>query len=266
MNMKRQVLNLILLLLVGAAFHLNAQTSTPAEAEASFVKFYEVVAKANQNKVTVAVMLDAMNAQDSDPKAVSRIKAWDKNRDGLIDRQEGTSGVTADLMAYVEEQMKTDSDGDGVLSTSEYVFAVSDPTGEKTPSGLTRRQEIMFKSADTNKDNKYSRAESIAANAYRNQHSYVGRAVAYRARVFDLNADRKYDLTEFALLYGVQPGEAVPPPIQEKFNGKAGSVPNHNYYNVMMRLIHLPLNELAELDARITAYEKQPGKAAISAK
>jgi hypothetical protein len=133
---------------------------------------------------------------------------------------------------------------------------VPDPNGEKTPSGLTRRQEIMFRGADTDKDNKYSRAEAIATNSYRWAHSYRGRYTAYRARVYDLNQDRQYDLTEFALIYGVKPGESVPQAIQEKFNGAAATPANHNYYNVMMRIIHFPLAEMNELDQRITAYQR----------
>lgn len=89
--------------------------------------------------------------------------------------------------------------------------------------------------------------------------------MAYRARVFDLNGDRKYDLNEFALIYGAKLGEPVPQPIQEKFNGKSFGNGNHTYYNVMMWLVHKPLNELAEMDARITAYEKHyAAKAATS--
>jgi Ca2+-binding EF-hand superfamily protein len=262
------------LALLGAAITFNAQAqhgalrqgTTPEEAAASFAKFYDVVAKANGNKVTIAVMIDAMNAQDSDAKALQRIKAWDKNRDGLIAREEGAQGVKTDLMAYVDEQMKTDSDGDGVLSMAEFTLAVPDPQSPKKENGLTQRQEIMFRGADTNKDEKYSREEAIATNAYRNYHSYIGRRVAYRARVFDLNQDRKYDLTEFALIYGAKPGEPVPQAIQEKFNGKSFGNGNHTYYNVMMRIVHMPLDELAAMDARITEYEKHHATGAAKAR
>lgn len=274
MKFTRQLLNLFTLALLGAAFTFNAQAqhgalrqgSTPDEAAASFLKFYDVVAKANQNNVTIAVMIDAMNAQDSDSKAIQRIKAWDKNRDGLIAREEGAQGVRADLTAYVDEQMKTDGDGDGVLSPAEFTLAVPDPQSPKKESGLTNRQEIMFRDADANKDNKYSREESVAANAYRNYHSYLGRAVAYRVRVFDLNQDRQYDLTEFALLYNVKPGETVPQAIQDKFKGRSATPANHGYYNVMMRIIHFPISEMEELDRRITAYEQHhaPGAKAAS--
>ena len=77
------------------------------------------------------------------------------------------------------------------------------------------------------------------------------------ARVFDLNQDRKYDLNEFALVYGAKPGEPIPPAILDKHNSKSFGAGNHSYYHVMMRLIHAPQAELQEIDARITAYEKQ---------
>ncbi|MCI0387687.1 MAG: hypothetical protein MOB07_02800 [Acidobacteria bacterium] len=237
------------------AANQQSKYNTPAEVAVEFGRFFDLLDKDRDGAVTVAEMLDAHNAQD-DPKAVARIKAWDRNRNGRIERQEAADGVKADLMTVVDEQMKVDSDGDGILSVAEYTLAVPDPHSDKTASGLTKRQEIMFRSADNNKDDKYSREEAIAANSYRWTHSYRGRYAAYRARVFDLNRDRQYDLAEFALIYGVKPGEPVPQAIQEKFKGQGASVSSHSYYNVMMRIIHFPLAEMDELDQRVTAYEK----------
>jgi hypothetical protein len=101
------------------------------------------------------------------------------SENGRVERREALDGVKADLLSVVDEQMKVDSDGDGLLSLAEYALAVPDPHSEKTASGLTRRQEIMFRSADTNKDSKYSREESLATNSYRWTHSYRGRHAAY---------------------------------------------------------------------------------------
>lgn len=253
-----------LLALIASLTFAQSQTqskyTTPAEAAVEFERFFDLLDKDRDGAVPLADMLDAHNAGD-DPRAVARIKAWDKNRNGHIERQEGSDGVKHDLMTVVNEQMKVDTDGDGILSLTEFTLAVPDPNGEKTPSGLTRRQEIMFRSADTDKDNKYSRAESIATNSYRWAHSYRGRYTAYRARVFDLNQDRQYDLAEFALIYGVKPGESVPQAIQEKFKGTGATPANHNYYNVMMRIIHFPLAEMDELDRRISAYQQSHGEA-----
>jgi hypothetical protein len=227
----------------------------PADVAAEFERFFDLLDRDRDAAVPLAEMLDAHNAQD-DPKAVARIKAWDKNRNGRIERQEGLDGVNADLLTVVDEQMKVDGNGDGLLSLTEYTLAVPDPHSERTASGLTKRQELMFRSADADQDNQYSRAEALAANAYRWTHSYRGRRAAYRARVFDLNQDRQYDLTEFALLYGIKPGETIPQAIQEKFKGRSASVANHSYYNVMMRIIHFPFAEMDELERRVAAYEK----------
>lgn len=115
----------------------------------------------------------------------------------------------------------------------------------------------MFPGADLDNDDKYSREEAVATNSYRWAHSYRGRHAAYRARVFDLNQDRQYDLAEFALIYGVKPGEPPPQAIQEKFKGQgAAAAANHSYYRVMMRIIHFPLSEIESLERRIDAYEK----------
>jgi hypothetical protein len=121
---------------------------------------------------------------------------------------------------------------------------------------ITKRQEVMFSSADADKDDRYNRAEAIASLSRRSQYGYVGRRIAYRARIFDLDRDRRYDLREFAMIYGVKPGEPIPQAVLDKYNSKSFGAGNHTYYNVMMRLIHTPQAELAEIDQRITAFEK----------
>jgi hypothetical protein len=261
-NVKGALIVFLGLLSAGTA---GAQSlRTPEEMVAEFGRFFDLLDKDRDAALPLAKVIDAHCAQD-DPKAVARIKAWDKNRNGRVERMEALEGVRADLSAVVDEQMKVDSDGDGVLSISEYTLAVPDPHGEKTASGLTRRQEIMFRDADVDKNNKYSREESLATNSYRWAHSYRGRHAAYRARAFDLNHDRKYDLAEFALIYGVKSGDPVPQTIQEKFKGSGSFASDHNYYNVMMRILHFPLNQMAELEGRIDEYEKQHAVSGLKA-
>lgn len=243
----------------------------PEDAAAAFGGFFGVVDKDSDGKVTLAELLDAHNAEESDAKTLSHFKSWDTDRDGFIIQREGEAGVKAYVLDQVEQQLKADGDGNGVLSLSEFALAVPDPNGEKlTGSDITRRQELMFRSADTDKDSRYTRAEAIASMSRRSQYGYIGRRVAYRARAFDLNLDRKYDLNEFALIYGAKPGETIPQAIFDKHNSKSFGAGNHTYYNVMMRLIHTPQNELKEIDLRIAAYEKRHGvpevKAAIHEK
>jgi Ca2+-binding EF-hand superfamily protein len=234
-----------------------AVPAKPEDAAAAFIEFFTVIDKNRDGKVTLAEMLDAHNAEDAGAKTLVRIKAWDTDKDGAISRAEGEVGVRAYVLEQVEQQFKADGDGDGVLSLNEFALAVHDPNGEKLPgSDITRRQEIMFRSADTDKDNRYNRAEAIASLSRRSQYGYVGRRVAYRARVFDLDQDRRYDLREFALIYGVKPGEPIPQAILDKHNSKSFGAGNHTYYNVMMRLIHTPQAELAEIEQRGTAFEK----------
>jgi len=249
-----------------AASANDAAEARPEDAAAAFVSFFGVVDKDGDGKVTLAQLLDAHNAEESDTKTLARFKSWDANSDGFVTRSEGETGVKAYVLDQVEQQLKADGDGNGVLSLSEFALAVPDPNGEKPAGGdVTRRQELMFRSADTDKDNQYTRAEAIASMSRRSQYGYVGRRVAYRSRGFDLNQDRKYDLNEFALIYGAKPGEAIPQAILDKHNSKSFGAGNHTYYNVMMRLIHTPQNELKEIDLRITAYEKRHGPAEVKA-
>lgn len=221
-------------------FAARAEDARPVrgvdDAVSAFSSFHALVAKSNGGVVTLPTLIDSMNAKDGDPKSLVRLKAWDKNGDGRISPEEGSAGLRTDMADFVEEQMKSDADGDGALSIAEYALAVPDAQGEKTPSGLTKRQEIMFRSADANKDEKYSREEAIASQAYRQYHSYRGRAVAYRARVLDANRDGRYDSTELAALYGVKSSDGAD---------------NQTYDKVMMRIIHMPLTEMEALEKRL---------------
>ena len=236
----------------------DAAAAKPEDAAAAFATFFTTIDQNHDGKVTVSELLDAHNAEASDTKTLAGLTAWDSNKDAFVTQAEGEAGVIAYVLDQVEQQLKADGDSNGVLSLNEFALAVPDPNGEKlVGSDVTKRQELMFRSADTDKDNQYARAEATASMARRSQYGYLGRRVAYRARVFDLNQDRKYDLPEFALIYGVKPGEPVPQAIQEKFKGQGASPGIHNYYNVMMRVIHFPLTEMDELEGRITAYEKQ---------
>jgi Ca2+-binding EF-hand superfamily protein len=234
------------LLALPLAGQITHATATPKDAAAAFAAFYGQVEKQSAGPVTIERMIDAMNAADGDPKSLARIKAWDTNRDGLIDRKEGAAGAEGEILATVKEQMAADADGDGALSAAEYALAVPDAQGEKSASGLTKRQQIMFASGDADKNGSYSRNEAVAANSYRHYHSFLGRAAAFRARVLDRNRNGIYELDEFASLYGIAPGQPVVDEIRTKFG--AG---NHTYYRVMMRIIHMPLEEIQELDTRL---------------
>jgi Ca2+-binding EF-hand superfamily protein len=234
-----------------------AVTAKPEDAAAAFIEFFNVIDKDGNGEVTLTELLNAHNAEDAGPKILAQIKSWDTDRDGLISRTEGEAGVKAYVLEQVNQQFRADGDGDGVLSLSEFALAVHDPNGEKTPgSDITIRQETMFRSADVDKDSRYNRSEAIASLSRRSQYGYVGRRIAYRARIFDLDRDRRYDLREFAMIYGVKPGEPIPQAILDKHNSKSFGAGNHTYYNVMMRLIHTPQAELAEIEQRITAFEK----------
>ena len=125
---------------------------------------------------------------------------------------------------------------------------------------MTRRQQIMFRSGDADEDGFQSHEEVVAAMSYRQFHSYLGRLAALRARVFDLDANGKYDETEFGLVYGVKAGEPLPPAIGEKFRGKSFGAGNHDYYNMMMRIVHMPLEDMAELNERIDAFKRAGGR------
>jgi hypothetical protein len=237
--------------------------TSPAQARASFEKFYDLVSSRNSGKVHVAVMIDAMCAQE-DPKTLQRIQAWDGNGDGVISRAEGGEGMLKDLSRSVDDQMSGDTNGDAILSQGEYALAVPDPNGAKQASGLTKRQEIMFESGDVNKDQRYSREEAKAAMSYRLYHGYIGRTQALRARVFDADQNRKYEETEFGMVFGIPSGTALPTEIAEKFRGKAFGAGNHNYYNMMMRIIHLPLPELRNLEKRIDEFSQGDSASAPS--
>jgi Ca2+-binding EF-hand superfamily protein len=235
----------------------SAVTARPEDAVAAFIKFFNVIDQDGDGKVTLAELLNAHNAEDAGARILAQIKAWDTDRDGMISRAEGETGVKAYVMAQVDQQFRADGDGDGVLLLSEFALAVHDPNGEKLPgSDVTKRQEVMFRSADADKDGRYNRAEAIASLSRRSQYGYIGRRIAYRARIFDLDRDRRYDLGEFAMIYGVKPGEPIQQAVLGKHNSKSFGAGNHTYYNVMMRLIHTPQAELAEIDQRITAFEK----------
>jgi Ca2+-binding EF-hand superfamily protein len=237
----------------------------PEDAAAAFTAFFATIDRDRDGKVTVNDLLDAHNAEASDSKTLTRLTTWDSNKDGFVTQAEGEAGVIAYVLDQVEQQLKADGDSNGTLSLVEFALAVPDPNGEKLAgSDVTKRQELMFRSADTDKNNQYTRAEAIASMSRRSQYGYIGRRVAYRARIFDLNQDRKYDLNEFALIYGAKPGEAIPSAILEKHNSKSFGAGNHTYYNVMMRLIHAPQTELQEIDARLTAYEKHHATAETS--
>jgi Ca2+-binding EF-hand superfamily protein len=236
--------------------------SKPEDAVTAFIEFFTVIDRDSDGKVTLAELFDAHNAEEAGAKTLTRIKAWDTNKDGMISRTEGGAGVKAYVLEQVQEQFKADGDGDGVLSLNEFALAVHDPNGEKLPGGdITRRQETMFRSADADRDNRYNRAEAIASLSRRSQYGYVGRRVAYRARIFDLDQDRRYDLKEFALIYGVKPGEPIPQAVLDKHKSKSFGAGNHTYYNVMMRLIHATQAELQDIDAHITAYGKHQANA-----
>jgi Ca2+-binding EF-hand superfamily protein len=238
---------------VWAAEIPGRQSATVDDAVQAFQAFYAAVAE-RHGEVRVEAMLDAMNAADFGAKTVERIRGWDSDADGKISRDEGSAGVRADILAIVDDQMKSDADGDGKLSAEEYALAVPDRRAAKTPDGFTQRQQAMFASADIDKDNFYSRAEALTANAYRQYHGYLGRAAAYRARRFDLDGDRRYNLREFALIYGVRADEPIPDAVREKFEGKAFGAGNHTYYNVMMRIIHMPPAEIEAVNARAAAF------------
>lgn len=262
LNLLVPAILLLLLLFDTRAQDGPAAAAKPEDAAAAFAAFFTVLDRNHDGKVTVSELLDAHNAEAADTKTLARFTAWDSNQDGFITQAEGEAGVKAYVLDQVEQQLKADGDGNGTLSLNEFALAVPDPNGEKLAgSEITRRQETMFRSADTDKDNRYSRAEAIASMSRRSQYGYIGRRVAYRARVFDLNRDRKYDLQEFALIYGVKPGAAIPQAILDKHNSKSFGAGHHTYYNVMMRLIHTPQAELKEIDAHITAYEKHHGTA-----
>jgi len=235
----------------------SAVTAKPEDAVAAFIKFLNVIDKDGDGKVPLSELLNAHNAEDAGAKMPAQIKAWDTDRDGMVSRTEGEAGVKAYVLEQVDQQFRADGGGDGVLSLSEFALAVHDPNGEKLPgSDITKRQEVMFRSADADRDDRYNRAEAIASLSRRSQYGYVGRRIAYRARIFDLDRDRRYDLREFAMIYGVKPGELIPQAVLDKQNSKSFGAGNHTYYNVMMRLIHTPQAELAEIDQRITAFEK----------
>jgi Ca2+-binding EF-hand superfamily protein len=243
----------------------DAAMTKPEDAAAAFTAFFATIDRDRDGKVTVNELLEAHNAEASDSKTLTRLTAWDSNKDGFVTQAEGEAGVIAYVLDQVEQQLKADGDSNGTLSLVEFALAVPDPNGEKLAgSDVTKRQELMFRSADTDKNNQYTRAEAIASMSRRSQYGYIGRRVAYRARIFDLNQDRKYDLNEFALIYGAKPGEAIPSAILEKHNSKSFGAGNHTYYNVMMRLIHAPQTELQEIDARLTAYEKHHATAETS--
>jgi Ca2+-binding EF-hand superfamily protein len=236
----------------------SAVMARPEDAVAAFIEFFTVIDKDRDGKVTLAELLDAHNAEEGGAKSFSQIKARDTDKNGMISLAEGEAGVKTYLLEQVEQQFKSDGDGNGVLSLGEFALAVHDQNGEKLPGGnITKRQEAMFRSADADKDERYNRAEAIALLSRRAQYGYIGRRVAYRARIFDLDRDRRYDLNEFALIYGVKAGEPIPQAVLDKHNSKSFGAGNHNYYNVMMRLIHTPQAELAEIDQDITSFEKR---------
>jgi Ca2+-binding EF-hand superfamily protein len=244
----------------------SAIVAKPEDAVAAFVEFFTLIDRDRDGKVALAELLDAHNAEEAGAKILSQIKAWDTDKDGVIWLAEGEAGVKAYVLEQVRQQFKADGDGDGVLSLDEFALAVHDPNGENLPgSDITKRQETMFRSADADKDNRYNRAEAIASLSRRSQYGYVGRRVAYRARIFDLDRDRRYDLNEFALIYGVKPGESIPQAVLDRHSSKSFGAGNHTYYNVMMRLIHTPQAELVEIDQRIYAFEKHHATAGISA-
>jgi Ca2+-binding EF-hand superfamily protein len=229
----------------------------PEDAAAAFGAFFATIDRDRDGKVTVNELLDAHNAEASDNKTLARLTAWDSNKDGFVTQAEGEAGVIAYVLDQVEQQLKADGDSNGTLSLNEFALAVPDPNGERLAgSDVTKRQELMFRSADTDKNHQYTRAEAIASMSRRSQYGYIGRRVAYRARVFDLNQDRKYDLQEFVLIYGAKLGEPIPQTILDRHNSKSFGAGNHTYYNVMMRLIHAPQAELQEIDTHITTYEK----------
>lgn len=230
----------------------------PEDAATAFSEFFSIIDKDGDGKVTINEMFDTHNVEASDTKTLARFTSWDQNKDGFITRSEGEAGVKAYVLEEVDQQLKADSDGNGILSINEFALAVPDTHGEKLAgSNITKRQELMFRSGDTDKDNQYTRAEATASMSRRSQYSYIGRRVAYRARVYDLNHDRKYDLQEFALIYGAKPGESIAQTILDKHNSKSFGNGNHTYYNVMMRLIHAPQTELQEIDQRLTDYERR---------
>jgi hypothetical protein len=113
----------------------------------------------------------------------------------------------------------------------------------------------MFRRADSDRDGKYNRAEAVAALSLRVEAGYLGRRVAYRARVFDLNRDREYDLNEFAMIYGAKPGAPIPQAILDRYGDSSFDNGNHTYYAVMMRLIHTPRAELIAIEKQIMIDE-----------
>jgi Ca2+-binding EF-hand superfamily protein len=50
----------------------------------------------------------------------------------------------------------------------------------------------------------------------------------------------------------VKPGEPIPETVSTKFHGKAFGAGNHTYYNVMMRIVHMPLAEIEQLEKRLS--------------
>jgi Ca2+-binding EF-hand superfamily protein len=249
---------LVLCAVAGLAGQQGAEReATPQQAVASFERFFTLVSR-GEVAIHMETWLDATNAAAGDPKALQRYRAWDKNRDGALTREEGAAGLRTDLVAQVEEQMTADANGDAALDRTEFSLAVPDTQAAKDSAGLTARQLTMFRSADRDQNQRITRDEAVASQAYRLSHGYRGRFAAYLARGCDSNHDGRYDLTEFAHVYGVVPGAGISPELRSAYAGKATNPEPLDRYAMMMRIIHWPLSQIDELAARLAKVDASP--------
>lgn len=164
----------------------------------------------------------------SEVRVLDLLRGWDADGNGAISRQEMKAGVMKAVKSLVDGKMMLDSDGDGVLSTAEYLLGL--PPGSEgsrqahgaavDANGLTQRQREVMARQDRNQDGVVSREEVLATQAGRLKNGFALMEFTSRAEACDWNGDGLFDLREFAMVLGVKPGEDIPANLERQFLGR----------------------------------------------
>jgi Ca2+-binding EF-hand superfamily protein len=227
-----------------------------AEATATFLKLFDALDRDHDGIVPLADVFSALHLQKAEARQVKRVRAYDKNGDGKIARDEGVAAVRAEIDYQVTRVMNTDVDGDSALTPNEYALSFADPNGKADAGGLTPDQRAGFKIGDHNGDGKITR-EEIETNVTRNyMRTYWSQAMAIRANRVDRNGDGLIDMQELASLESAPSPDALSAKTRKRYEMAGGKEGGLDMQWLWLLYYYMDESERGEAEKRLEEFEK----------